>query len=346
VAMGSEKAADVLRHLDASEVKQAAQEMVLLHSVDQDVVHHVLDDFAHFLGTPSQPRGGVDYARTVLEKALGSEHAEQLLGHNEAEEVRDAVAVLSEANLETLVRRLRGETPQIVAMALSSLPVPAGATMLSGLPADSQLEVATKIATLESHRPEVLRKLAEVLQREASPGEAGTQQAADPGEGAQRLVDLLMRADRETEQRVLEALTQQSPELAQEVRDRMFVFEDIVNLEPKALQLALRQVEMPDLCMALKGASDEIKEAVFKNMSQRAAAGLKEDLETLTSAKPRDIGAAQKKVVAAIIELTDQDQIELKPEKDEEGADAAPAEPPAEQPESAPSEETESTPSQ
>jgi flagellar motor switch protein FliG len=327
VAMGSEKAADVVRHLDPAEVQNVANEIIQLGKLDEELARQVIDDFGGFLVESSGPRGGTDYARTLLEKALGAERADQLLGHPDAEQRANALESLRDADPGALLGRLRSEVPQIVAAALASLPVAAGATVLSGLPAAVQLEVATKIATMRGHRPEVVAKLAEVLQRETPAGDtaaaASGSEATDEGDGPQRLVDLLMRADRETEQRVLDSLAEQSPELAQQVRDKMFVFEDLVNLDEKAIQLAIRSVEMSDLCLALKSANDDIKEAVFRNMSERAAAGLREDLETLTSAKARDIGAAQKRVVAAIIDLANQGQIELKPEKEEESAEAA-----------------------
>jgi len=201
---------------------------------------------------------------------------------------------------------IQGEHPQTIALILAYLSPEQAASVLSGLPPELQVDVARRLATMDRTSPDVIREVERVLERKLS---TFVSQDFTMVGGIDALVEILNRSDRGTEKNILEALEEQDPELAEEVKRKLFVFEDVVLLDDRALQRVLREVDMKDLALALKGASEEVREKFFKNMSKRAAQMLKEDMEYMGPVRVRDVEDAQQRIVNIIRQLEEAGEI-------------------------------------
>jgi flagellar motor switch protein FliG len=300
IALGPDKAAEVMAHLEASEVEAISQHILKLEYVNATTRDAVVSEFAAMTTANAFPTsGGASYAKQVLEKALGEQKAGKMLDriHAPADSEGDPLGLLKNADPAQLLRIIGEEHPQTIALILTHLTPEKAAVVLSGLASEAQAQVAARIISSDPASPEARGQLAQVLESRfasAAPTSLG---------GARLLVDILNNADRGTERNVLEALAQQSPETADQVRRMMFVFEDIVNLDPRTAQKVVREVDNETLRNALKGATDEVKEFIFSNMSERAAATLKEDLEAAGPVRLRDVEAAQQKIASVVRQM-------------------------------------------
>jgi len=309
VALGSELAAEVIRHLSSSEVELVTIEILNVGRIPPEVHHGVIQEFHNLCQAHvSLLRGGVDYAREVLEQAMGPDQAQKLL---------DRIVTLVEERPFNFIRRsdpaeiqgyLQGEHPQTIALVLAHLPADQAAAVISGLPVDLRAEVATRIAKMGRSSPEVLREVERVLRRKISPMVMDGAQAVG---GVRALVEIINRADRTTEKMIFESLEQENPELADEIKKQLFVFEDIISLDDRAIQMILREVDSKELALALKGSSDEVKQKIFRNMSERASTMLREDMEFMGPVRLRNVEEAQTKVVAVIRRLEETGVIEI-----------------------------------
>jgi len=300
IALGPDKAGEIMAHLDPPEIEVLSQQILSMRSVDAATRDAVATEFAAIAQADAFPaQGGAPYAREVLEKALGEQKAGKMFDriHSPRQGEDDPLSVLRKADPAQLLRIIRDEHPQTIALILTHFAPEKAAVVLSGLGQETQAQVAARIVSSGPASPDAAGQLAQVLQsRFTSAGPAQTG-------GARLLVDILNNADRSTERNVLEALAEQSPDTADQVRRMMFVFEDIVNLDPRTAQKVIREVDNETLRNALKGATDEIKEFVFSNISERAAASLKEDLEAAGPVRVRDVEAAQQKIAAAVRQM-------------------------------------------
>jgi flagellar motor switch protein FliG len=303
ISLGSTRAADILKHLTEREVEAISAEMANMWRVKSDVTAAVIADLAEqFKSKEAFALGGPEFAREVLEHLLGPERAEEIVGALIAQAELRPFDFLRRTPPEQIVTFLLDESPQTVALVIASLNTNLGARVLAGLPLDLQAEVAVRIATMSETNPGVVEdverglrlKLANVVNQEFS--SAG---------GVDSLAEILNRAGRSTERNVLQAIADHSSDLADEVRQRLFTFDDIVVLSDRDIQLVLREVDQKDLGLALRGVDEHVAERVFANMSQRGADMLREDLETGQPQKRAVVEESQGRVVAAVRRLED-----------------------------------------
>jgi flagellar motor switch protein FliG len=309
VRMGKEHSSRVLASLSESEVEELSAEIARLGRLEPDVVGDVIDEFYAMATTKHAGAGGMQYARELLEASLGPERAALILDRLQASMTDMPFNFLSHADPRQLLSYVQHEHPQTIALVLAHVPSALASSILSGLAPEVQSDVAHRIAVMDRTSPEVIRQVEMALQRKLSsvlqPDELSTVGGLEP------LVDIINRADRTTERLILEALDARSPELAEEIRRRMFMFEDIVNLEDRAVQLVLRQVEPADLATALKGVPDTVRDKVTKNLSERGRENLLEEIDLLGPVKVKMVEEAQAKIVSVIRSLEDSGQIEV-----------------------------------
>lgn len=247
-------------------------------------------------------QGGIGYAKTVLEKAFGKQEASNIINRLTSSLQVRPFDFARKADPQQVLNFIQGEHPQTIALVLSYLDSEQAGQILSSLPQELQADVARRIATMDSTSPEIISQVEQVLEKNisASVSEDYTQTG-----GIQAVVEVLNGVDRSTERTILDSLEIQDPELADEIKKRMFVFEDIVILDNRAIQRVIREVENEDLRLALKVASDEVKDVVFTNMSQRMAETFKEEMEYMGPVRLRDVEEAQMRIVAIIRRLED-----------------------------------------
>ena len=309
VRMGREHSSKVLATMRENEVEEISAEIARLGKLEPDVVGDVIDEFYALATTRHAGAGGMAYARELLEASLGSERAQLILDRLEASMTDMPFNFLSHADPRQLLSYVQHEHPQTIALVLAHIPSALASSILSGLAPEVQSDVAHRIAVMDRTSPDVIRQVELALQRKLStvlqPDELSTVGGLDP------LVDIINRADRTTERLILEALEARNPEIAEEIRRRMFMFEDIVNLDDRSVQLVLRQVEPADLATALKGVADEVRDKVTKNLSERGRENLLEEIDLMGPVKVKMVEEAQTKIVAVIRSLEDSGQIEI-----------------------------------
>jgi flagellar motor switch protein FliG len=321
VMLGPQKAADVLSacRFPRAETERLAAEMAQVQRVDE-ATRIALGEQLKQIWTAghSLGGGGLRFAEDVLSRAYGADAAADIV---ERVGPRGPAGLLSHlANLGTpqLLEALRGEQPQAIAILLRYLPRQKAGEILSGLSDDLRVEVVMRLVRAKEPSTEALKRIENSLREKAM-----TAAASDPGTtqsktaGARALAEILNQADPGVETSLLEALTQRDEELGKQVRESMFVFEDLVHLEPRQLQIILREVESSDLSLALKGAPEEIKNAVTQNLSENAAAALKEDLEAMGPVRRRDIYAARQRILSVLRTLSDDGKINLRQDEEE-----------------------------
>ncbi|HEU5045550.1 MAG TPA: flagellar motor switch protein FliG [Nocardioidaceae bacterium] len=317
VQIGQENAAKVMAHLRESEVEAISAEISNLDSLGGQETEAVLEEFRDIAGAHANVmRGGPAFARALLEESLGYERAEAIMNRLAASAMQLPFQFLHRADPRQLLSFISGEHPQVIAVLLAHIPSDKATLVLSGLEPEQQADVAHRIAVMDRTSPEILQRLEAVLERKMSsvlqPLDFSTVGGVDP------LVAIINRSDRVTERLIVEGLQARDPELAEQIKSRMFMFEDIVMLEDRGMQLVLRQVENSDLALALKGVSDEVRTKVTSNMSERAAATLLEDLELLGPVLLRQVEEAQQKVILTIRRLEDAGEIVLRRGSDDE----------------------------
>jgi flagellar motor switch protein FliG len=310
MALGTDRAALVLRQLRESEVTEIMAEVARLPDVSAEVISEVLEEFE----VTSQARrhmavGGVEVARELLTASLGGDKAEEIFGRLAGTFVAAPFEFLRRIEPRMLLSFIRDEHPQCIALLLAHMSPDSAALVLSGLPEEEQRDVAVRIATMDKTAPEIIATVETALkQRLSSVTQQGDMSSAG---GVQVLVELLNRSDRDTESRIFEQLEEHDPELADEVRARMFVFEDIITIDDRSVQQILRQVDSKDLALALKGVGDDVKHKVMSNLSSRAAENLEADIEVLGPVRLAAVEEAQGKVVKVIRTLEEEGQIVL-----------------------------------
>jgi flagellar motor switch protein FliG len=308
VQLGKERSAKVLAQMREPEIEELTAEIVRLRSVGSDVVDEVVDEFH----TLAQARayvgsGGLEFAQALLEQSLGAERASAVLERLSATALNQPFRFLHEADPRQILSFLSGEHPQTMALVLAHLRADQSSIILSGLPSQLQAEVAHRIAVMDRTSPDVVRSVEDELQRKTS-SVLTSGDLAEVG-GVQPLVDIINRADRATERMILQGLESRDAKLAEAVRSRMFVFEDITTLEDKAIQLVLRQVETGDLATALKGVRDDVRDKVLGNVSERARENVLEEIELMGAVRLSQVEEAQAAVVRVIRTLEESGQI-------------------------------------
>jgi flagellar motor switch protein FliG len=309
VRMGKEYSSRVMAGLSDTEVEELSAEIARLGKLEPDVVGDVIDEFYAMATTRHAGAGGMQYARELLEASLGPERAQLILDRLQASMNDMPFNFLSHADPRQLLSYVQHEHPQTIALVLAHVPSALGSSILSGLAPEVQSDVAHRIAVMDRTSPDVIRQVELALQRKLStvlqPDELSTVGGLDP------LVDIINRSDRTTERLILEALEARNPEIAEEIRRRMFMFEDIVNLDDRSVQLVLRQVEPSDLATALKGVNEAVRDKVTGNLSERGRENLLEEIDLLGPVKVKMVEESQQKIVSVIRSLEDSGQIEI-----------------------------------
>jgi flagellar motor switch protein FliG len=301
VSIGSDRAADVFRHLRDDEIESLSLEMAKLQRVDPTTTAGVLNELAATVTAyESLTAGGVEFARDVLERALGAERATEIIGRLSTVIEMRPFEFLRRTPAEQIVNFLRNEAPQTVALVVANLHTTLSAQVLASLPEAEQAEIALRIARMGETSPEVVKQVEAVIRQKL---ESVVQQEYSVAGGVKSLADILNSADRSTERNVLDSLTETDAELGAEVRRLLFVFEDIAKLDDRAIQLILREADQKDLALALRGVSDDVKDRIMSNMSERGAQMLTEEMEYQPPQRKRVVEEAQGRVVAIVRKL-------------------------------------------
>ncbi len=307
IILGPEKSAEIFRHLKEEEIEELTLEIANTQSVSPDVKEDVLNEFYQVcLAQQYIAEGGIGYAKDLLEKALGDDEAKRVISKLTASLQVRPFEFIRKTEPSQVLAFIQDEHPQTIAMILSYLP-PAQASMILGaLNPEKQADVAKRIALMDRTSPEVIKEVERVLERKLS---SLINQDYTIAGGVDSIVAILNTVDRGTEKRIMESLEIEEPELADEIRKKMFVFEDILLLDDRAIQRVLRDVDNGDLGIALKGANEEVQNAIFKNLSSRLSTMIKEDMEFMGPVRMRDVEEAQQKIVGIIRKLEDSSEI-------------------------------------
>ncbi|BDU50483.1 flagellar motor switch protein FliG [Haliovirga abyssi] len=307
ISLGQDTAAEVFKHLKDEEIEQLTLEIARLHKVDANTKDIVYGEFSDLmLAQQYISQGGISYARDILTKALGENKALDIITKLTSSLQVKPFDFIQRTEPSQILNFISGEHPQTIALIISYLSSDKAGLIISELPPEKQADIAKRLAMMDRTSPEMIREVERVLERKLS--SVVGQDYTSTG-GIDSLVEILNNVDRGTEKTIIESLEEQEPELAEEVKKRMFVFEDVILLDDKAIQLVLRGVEGKDLALALKGSSEEVKEKILKNMSKRAAENLNEDMEYMGPVRIKDVQEAQQKVVNIIRKLEESGEI-------------------------------------
>lgn len=307
LALGQDVSSGLLKRLGEGEIERIGMEIANTTRVNQETMQEVLEEFLVMLEAQKYIlEGGLEFAQEILEKAVGREKAHEIIKRlKETSQIRP-FSFMRQADSKQLVNLLGQENPQTIALILSYLNPEQSSMIIAALPEEQQTDIAKRIALMERTSPEVLRDIENVLRTKLT---SVLQQDFASAGGVQSVVDILNKADRGTEKLILEGLEEQDPALAEEIRKRMFIFEDVISLDDPSIQRIIREVESKELALALKGASEEVKARVLKNISKRAAEMLKEDLDFMGPVRLREVEEAQQKIVAIIRKLDEVGEI-------------------------------------
>ncbi|MEL3971332.1 flagellar motor switch protein FliG [Rossellomorea oryzaecorticis] len=307
ISLGPDVSASVYKHLSEEEIEKLTLEISGVRKVETEAKEDILEEFHNIaIAQDYISQGGIGYAKTVLEKALGSDQAASIINRLTSSLQVKPFDFARKADAAQILNFIQNEHPQTIALILSYLDPQQSGQILSELPQEVQADIARRIAIMDSTSPEVISEVEAILERKLSA--TVTQDYTQTG-GVEAVVEVLNGVDRSTEKTILDALEIQDPELAEEIKKRMFVFEDIVTLDGRSIQRVIRDCDNEDLLLSLKVSSDEVKEIVFKNMSNRMVETLKEEMEFMGPVRLRDVEEAQSRIVAIIRRLEEAGEI-------------------------------------
>ncbi|MCA1028467.1 flagellar motor switch protein FliG [Cytobacillus kochii] len=307
ISLGPDIASNVYKHLSEEEIEKLTLEISGVRKVDTEAKEDVLDEFHQIaLAQDYIAQGGIGYAKTVLEKALGNEQATAIINRLTSSLQVRPFDFARKADPTQILNFIQNEHPQTIALILSYLEPQQAGQILSELPQNTQADIARRIAVMDGTSPEIINEVEQILERKLSA--TVTQDYTQTG-GVESVVEVLNGVDRSTERTILDALEIQDPDLAEEIKKRMFVFEDIVTLDNKAIQRVIRDCASEDLMLSLKVSSEEVKEIIYKNMSQRTVDTFKEEMEFLGPVRLREVEEAQSRIVAIVRRLEEAGEI-------------------------------------
>ncbi|PWU68874.1 flagellar motor switch protein FliG [Gracilibacillus dipsosauri] len=307
ISLGPDVSAQVYKYLTPEEIERLTLEISSVKKVDTAQKDDILAEFQEIaMAQDYISQGGIGYAKTVLEKALGEEKATDILNRLTSSLQVKPFDFARKAEPSQIINFIQNEHPQTIALVLSYLDSEQAAQILSDLPTELQASIAKRIALMDSTSPEIISEVEQILERKLST--TVTQDYTQTG-GIQAVVEVLNGVDRSTERTILDALEIDDPELAEEIKKRMFVFEDIVTLDNRAIQRVIREVDNDDLRLSLKVSSDEVKEIMFHNMSTRMAETFKEEMEFMGPVRLRDVEEAQSRIVSVVRRLEEVGEI-------------------------------------
>ena len=307
IALGPEKSANIFRHLKEDEIEQLTLEIANTRSISPATKDQVLDEFYDIcLAQQYIAEGGIGYAKELLEKALGEEKAKDVIGRLTASLQVRPFEFVRKTDASQMLNFIQDEHPQTIALILSYLSSGQASAIISALPPDKQADVAKRIAQMDRTSPDVIKEVERVLERKLS--SLVNQDYTIVG-GVDSIVAILNTVDRGTEKHIMETLEIEEPELADEIRRKMFVFEDVLLLDDKSIQRVLREVDNNELAVALKGSNEEVQTVIYNNLSKRLATMIKEDIDFMGPVRLKDVEEAQQKIVNIIRKLEDSAEI-------------------------------------
>lgn len=307
ITLGPEKSASIFKHLKEEEIEDLTLEIANTRSISPQEKEDVLNEFYQVcLAQQYIAEGGIGYAKELLEKALGEQKAQDVITKLTASLQVRPFEFIRKTDPSQVLNFIQDEHPQTIAMILSYLSPAQSAMILGALTPEKQADVAKRIAMMDRTSPDVIKEVERVLERKLA--SLLNQDYTIVG-GVDAIVDILNTVDRGTEKHIMESLEIEQPELADEIRKKMFVFEDILLLDDRAIQRVLRDVDNNDLGIALKGANEEVQNVIFKNLSKRLSAMIKEDMEFMGPVRMKDVEEAQQKIVGIIRKLEDSAEI-------------------------------------
>ena len=317
IQMGRERAATVLGFMSEVEVEAVSAEIARLESISGGETESVLSEFRDMMTARQHiAQGGLGFAQEILEQSLGSERAADIIARLNAAAIATPFRFLHRADPAQLRSFIVDEHPQVVALVLAHMTPDKASLLLSGLAPAMQADVAHRIAVMDRTSPEIVKTVESTLERRLSsmlqPQETSRVGGLDP------LVNIINRSDRSTERQIVEGLEALDPSLADLIKSKMFVFEDIVSLEDRSIQLVLREVDSGELALALKGVPDEVRDKITGNLSERAATNLLEEVEMLGTVRLRQVEEAQQNIIRTIRQLEETGQIMVRRGNDDE----------------------------
>lgn len=304
-----DQSAEVIRHFDEEQIELLSVEIARMEKVTPEQREQVITEFHEMaMAQDYIAEGGLEQARKVLSQAFGEEKADAMVKRILAAMQVVPFEFLRKADPQQLLGFIQDEHPQTIALILAYLPMTQASTILTKLAPELRADVAERIACMEQTPPEVIRRVEQVLEKKVSSLISTEMTKAG---GPKQLVDLLNRVDRSTERLIMDSLTENNPELAETVKNMMFVFEDIVGIDDRAVQQVLKEVDVKDLATALKGVSGAVQQKIYGNMSERAMKMLKEDMEFMGPVKMKVVEESQQKIVAVIRRLEESGEITI-----------------------------------
>ena len=307
ITLGPEKSAKIFKHLKEEEIEQLTLEIANTNSVSPKLKDEVLNEFYEIcIAQQYIAEGGITYAKDLLEKALGIDKAMDVISKLTASLQVRPFEFLRKTDASQLLNFIQDEHPQTIALILSYLSAGQASQVVAALPPEKQADVAKRIAQMDRTSPDIIKEVEKVLERKLS--SLVNQDYTIIG-GVDSIVEILNAVDRSTEKHIMETLEIDEPELADEIRKKMFVFEDILSLDDRAIQRVLRDVDNNELAVALKNANEEVQNVIFRNLSKRLAAMIKEDMDFMGPVRMKDVEEAQQKIVNIIRKLEDAGEI-------------------------------------
>lgn len=307
IALGPEKSASVFKHLKEDEIEELTLEIANTRSITPQLKEDVINEFYQIcLAQQYIAEGGISYAKELLEKSFGSDKARDVIGKLTSSLQVKPFEFVRKTDASQLLSFIQDEHPQTIALILSYLAPNQASMIISALPPDRQADVAKRIAIMDRTSPDVIKEVERVL--ESKLASLVNQDYTIIG-GVDSVVEILNAVDRGTEKHIMETLEIEEPELADEIRKKMFVFEDILLLDDRSIQRVLREVDNNDLAIALKGSNEDVQNAIFNNLSKRLAVMIKEDMDFMGPVRMKDVEEAQQKIVNIIRKLEDSSEI-------------------------------------
>ena len=307
IVLGPERSAAIFKHLKEEEIEELTLEIANTRSITPQLKDEVVDEFYQVcLAQQYIAEGGINYAKELLEKALGPEKALDVIGKLTASLQVKPFEFIRKTEPSQLLNFIQDEHPQTIALILSYLSPGQASLIISALPQERQADVAKRVAMMDRTSPDVIKEVEKIL--ESKLASLVNQDYTIVG-GVDQVVEILNAVDRGTEKHIMETLEIEEPELADEIRKKMFVFEDILLLDDRAIQRVLHDVDNNDLALALKGSNEQVQTAIFNNLSKRLAAMIKEDMEFMGPVRMKDVEEAQQKIVNIIRKLEDSAEI-------------------------------------
>ncbi len=300
-------AGELLKHMSSEIVEEVTRALASLGDVPPELSEKVVEEFYELrMANIHVKQGGLQYAKTLIKNSLDDGVADRVISHIQTQVQRSPFAFLQKAESENLLTFIQDEHPQTIALIISHLAHHKASEVLAGLPDDKKVEVVRRVATMEQTNPEVVAEVERGLESRLSNMLVGSMEKVG---GVSTIAEILNLVDRTTEKSILEGIENEDPDLVEDIRRLMFVFEDILKVNEKGIQAVLKEVDNEELCLALKTASDDLKEKIFTNMSARASELIKEDMEYMGPVRLSDVEAAQQRIVDVVRRLEEAGEI-------------------------------------